>query len=133
RLPSAIRTAFVLCELQGVRPADAAKQLGCTPNAVAGRLSKARRRLLDQLARKGIPPAVVAGLVGVGATTCSAVFPPRLAETIGSLPHADPAALPSEILKTAAEVVSMIPARTKLLVATAVAVGGIVFGLGVAG
>jgi hypothetical protein len=126
-LPAAGRAAFILCELQGVAPSDAAVRLGCSPDAVAGRLSKARRRLMDRLAKHGIAPAVAVGMLGVGAT---AGLPSTLETTLAGFVHSDPS---PALLALATEAVPMSFVRTKLLVATAVAVGGLILGLGVVG
>ncbi|HET6571965.1 MAG TPA: sigma-70 family RNA polymerase sigma factor [Fimbriiglobus sp.] len=72
-LPEALRSAFVLCGLEGVRQHDAAARLGCTPGTLTTRLTRARQRLLAGLARRGIAPAAAAGAVGVAATTGAAV------------------------------------------------------------
>ncbi|QJW94495.1 RNA polymerase sigma factor [Frigoriglobus tundricola] len=69
RLPDAERTAFVLCDLEGVAQADAAVRLGWPLGSVSGRLCKARQRLLDRLTARGIAPAVV---VGIGLTAGAA-------------------------------------------------------------
>ena len=71
-LPEALRSAFVLCGLEGVRQQDAAARLGCTPGTLTTRLTRARQRLLAGLARRGIAPAAAAGAVGVAATTGAA-------------------------------------------------------------
>lgn len=88
RLPVSMRTAFVLCELQGVTPSEAAKRLRCKPSTLAVRLSKARQRLLDRLAQRDIAPAVAVGLVAIGATNSAAVIPARLLEVLAKFPDA---------------------------------------------
>ncbi len=64
RLPAALRTAFVLCELQGVRQPDAAALLGWKLGTLSGRLTRARQQLLKNLTARGLTPLAVAGAVG---------------------------------------------------------------------
>jgi RNA polymerase sigma-70 factor (ECF subfamily) len=45
RLPERRREAFLLCELEGETPEQAARMLGTTPNAVRSRVMHARREL----------------------------------------------------------------------------------------
>lgn len=62
-LPEEMRRAVVLCELQGRSRAAAAKELGVSEGTLSSRLGRARKRLRDRLANRGValavPPAVV--------------------------------------------------------------------------
>jgi RNA polymerase sigma factor (sigma-70 family) len=89
RLPEAERTAFVLCELQGVSQPDAAARLGWPLGSLSGRLCKARQKLLDLLAARGIAPAAVG--IGITAGTACAV-PEGVFEVVKSFPGAPGAA-----------------------------------------
>ena len=60
RLPKKLRTAFILCHLQGRTNEDAARELGCPLGTLLSRLSRARERLRAQLTRRGLAPAVAA-------------------------------------------------------------------------
>jgi RNA polymerase sigma factor (sigma-70 family) len=65
RLPEAERSAFILCELEGLRQPDAAARLGCPLGTLSGRLCKARQRLIDRLSHRGVVPGVL-GIGGMG-------------------------------------------------------------------
>jgi RNA polymerase sigma-70 factor (ECF subfamily) len=52
-LPEHLREAFILRELEGLAPTEAAEQLGITTNNLAVRTSRARTRIRKQLARQG--------------------------------------------------------------------------------
>ncbi len=132
RLPASMRTAFVLCELQGVQPAEAAKQLHCKPSTLAVRLSKARQRLLDRLARRDIAPAVAVGLVAIGATNSAAVIPARLFDILAKFPDATPSELPATLLELSQKVTPMTTGPAKLLLATLLVVSGFGLSVGIA-
>ncbi len=63
RLPDRLRSAFVLCCLEGMTSAAAARELGCPVGTVDSRLHAARARLRDRLTRRGFGPAVIPALV----------------------------------------------------------------------
>ena len=53
-LPDHLRVAFVLRDLEGLSPEDAAARLGITPGNLAVRACRARERLRGELARRGV-------------------------------------------------------------------------------
>jgi RNA polymerase sigma factor (sigma-70 family) len=61
RLPHKYRLPFILCHLQGLTNAEAARELGCPVGTVESRLTWARQRLRARLARRGV--AVSASLL----------------------------------------------------------------------
>ncbi|HEY3788926.1 MAG TPA: sigma-70 family RNA polymerase sigma factor [Urbifossiella sp.] len=124
RLPSSLRTAFVMCELEGVRQPEAAARLGWKPGTLTGRLSRARQLLIDRLSRRGLAPALAGGSLGLGVATAAAVVPHRLIDSAMSLIHAGGAVSPA-ILKLASEAIPMTAIRTKLAAAVLLAAGGL--------
>jgi cobalt-zinc-cadmium efflux system membrane fusion protein len=76
RLGEKYRLPIVLCYLQGLTTAEAAKQLGCAKGTVHSRLSSAREQLRARLGRRGITlPAAGLGtllLAGAGAAAVPA-------------------------------------------------------------
>jgi RNA polymerase sigma-70 factor, ECF subfamily len=52
-LPSHLREAFVLRELEGLSTQDAAQQLGISPGNLAVRATRARQRIREELGRRG--------------------------------------------------------------------------------
>src|SRR5262249_1511033 len=65
RLPEGTRAGFVLCCLEGMTRAEAARELGCPAGTVDSRLHAARVRLRERLMRRGFAPAILAGLAAV--------------------------------------------------------------------
>ena len=54
RLPEDHRTPLILCYLNGLSQTEAARQLGCSPAALRGRLERGRQALRRRLARLGL-------------------------------------------------------------------------------
>ncbi len=126
RLPEALRTAFVLCDLEGVRQPDAAARLGWKPGTLTGRLTKARQRLLARLADRGI----AAGAVAVGAAAAGAGVPAALAGKVLGLSTAAADAVPPALWQLTLEVTPMTVNKTKLIAACVLVAGGLGIGVG---
>ena len=121
RLPAGERTAFVLCELQGVPAGEAAARLGWKPGTLTGRLSKARAKLLTKLSARGFAPAV--GLAGVGTLTLPAEVAALGAGCVGPAAGVSPA-----VVALSREVTAMI--ATKHLAAAVLLTAGLLAGVG---
>jgi RNA polymerase sigma factor (sigma-70 family) len=116
RLPAGLRTAFVVCDLEGVPPGTAAARLGWQPGTLTGRLCKARKVLVNQLTRRGLAPSAALTACGVGAATAAANVPTRLLAVAASLPAA-PATIPFTVLELAQAVSEGTMTKMKLLAA----------------
>ncbi|MBP3960213.1 sigma-70 family RNA polymerase sigma factor [Gemmata sp. G18] len=89
QLPEVERTAFVLCDLEGVSQPDAAARLGWPLGSLSGRLCKARQRLVERLSARGVAPAAL----GIGMTASAAgAVPGRLFNVVRAFPSTPTAA-----------------------------------------
>jgi RNA polymerase sigma factor (sigma-70 family) len=71
QLPENYRAPLILCCLEGLSREEAAKRLGCSPDALKGRLERGRDRLRMRLEKRGLtlPAAVGGALLLAGATS----------------------------------------------------------------
>ena len=60
RLPERYRRAVVLCHLEGLTHAEAARRLGCAPGTVGSLVSRARDMLRSRLTRRGLSAGAIA-------------------------------------------------------------------------
>src|SRR5581483_4029166 len=54
RLPARYRTPLILCYLQGKSREEAAREVGCSPGSMRGRLERGREKLRERLTRRGL-------------------------------------------------------------------------------
>jgi RNA polymerase sigma factor (sigma-70 family) len=119
RLPDRLRTVFVLCGLEGVRPTDAATRLGVRVGTVTCRLTRARQRILTRLKGRGLVPGLVSG-VALAATGSMAAVPFALLDRVITLTRPDgPAGVSSVVLSLARSATEVPMVRLKVLVAIA--------------
>ncbi len=76
-LSDAYRAAVVLCELDGVGRAEAARQLGIAEGTLSSRLAAARKQLATRLKARGV--VFSAGLMSSLAISANAAIPPAIA------------------------------------------------------
>jgi RNA polymerase sigma factor (sigma-70 family) len=81
-LPAHHREPIVLCDLQGLSRADAAKALGIPEGTLSSRLANGRKRLADRLTRRGVALALAA-VPGAVAHGCGVVPEALVANTCG--------------------------------------------------
>ncbi len=87
-LPDKLRAVVVLCGLEERTNAEAARVLGCPVGTVDSRLSAARARLRDRLARRGVAvPAVALGGLVEPLASANAVSESLLNQTLRAAAH----------------------------------------------
>jgi RNA polymerase sigma factor (sigma-70 family) len=83
RLPARLRDPVILCGLEGMTNAEAARQLGCPHGTLLSRLSRARERLRLRLARRGLTLSAAALTAALAQEAAAAVLPsPLLGSTL---------------------------------------------------
>jgi RNA polymerase sigma factor (sigma-70 family) len=138
RLPRAFRLPVVLCYFEGLTLEEAARRLRCPAGTIRSRLARARDKLRDSLARRGIVvPAAALGAV-LAPRSASASVPPLLCDSTtraalafaarhavtGGALSAPAAALAQEVLST------MLIHKLKLVAIAALALAAVTTGAG---
>jgi RNA polymerase sigma factor (sigma-70 family) len=85
RLPDHLRDAVVLCLLQGRTQDEAAAELGGSVRTLRRRLDRAKAILRLRLERRGVLPAVAAGLVSGGMAGARSVPPELTCATVAGV------------------------------------------------
>jgi RNA polymerase sigma factor (sigma-70 family) len=117
RLPDHLRSLFVLCCLEGVRPTDAAARLGMKVGTVTSLVSRARARLLGALRSRDLVPGITVGMAAFSTSIGTAVPPTALAAVL-AFPRVDATAgVSSSVLTLARSVTEVSMIRWKTLAA----------------
>src|SRR5262249_52396410 len=78
RLPESLRLPVVMCYLEGLTNAQAARCIGCPEGTVVSRLARARDRLRRRLRARGIAVVGAAALTGLLCDGAAAMVAPSL-------------------------------------------------------
>jgi RNA polymerase sigma factor (sigma-70 family) len=108
RLPQKYRVPIVLCDLEDVPRAEAARRLGCPAGTLSSRLARGREMLRQRLLRRGVTPSAAALAALLNESASASVPASLLASTVragllyaaGAGAAAPVAALTEGVLKT---------------------------------
>jgi RNA polymerase sigma factor (sigma-70 family) len=123
-LPDRYRLPLLLCDLDGLTHAEAAKQLGWPVGSVSGRLVRGRERLKEKLVRRGVAPMAVV-LTAMPLAAASPLIRSSTAAATGGFVPPAAAALSHGVIS------AMRIAKLKLTAAVAAGVMGVATVIGV--
>ncbi len=81
RLPERDRGPLVLCELEGLSRQEAARQLGVPEGTLSSRLARAKARLRDRLARRGLGLSIAGLALALGREASAVALPEVLIDS----------------------------------------------------
>jgi RNA polymerase sigma factor (sigma-70 family) len=131
RLPERFRLPAVLCYLEGLSTAEAARRLGCPRGTVLSRLATARLKLRVRLTRRGITLPAGGLVVLAGSTDApAALIAPTVRAALAFAAGGTGAAAPEVIALAKGVLRAMIVSKLKFAAAVALAVGLVGTGAG---
>ncbi len=125
KLSESHRQAFILCDLQGVKPTLAAERLGWKLGTLSGRLTRARQTLLKRLTQRGLAPLVGGGSVVLSQASTQGYIPFKLLHSTLKLSQVPLAAVPVSLKLLALVATKGSIMKAKLLSVVAVMAVGI--------